>query len=72
MIFNRVIDNRKAIKHFKEKGINGVIDWVGEDQINEIFIADLSDGEQHLRFVKRNGLGVETVVKAKDAFKENL
>lgn len=69
MIFNRVIDNRKAIKHFKDKGI-GVIDWLGEDQINEIFIADIENGEQHLRFVKRNGYGVETVVKSKDAFKE--
>ena len=71
MIFDRVKDTRAFMKHLDKLGLKNTIKILG-NKVNEIHISTTEDGDQHVKFIKRDGIGVQTILPKKDAFKESV
>jgi hypothetical protein len=71
MIFDRVKDTRAFMKHLDKLGLKSTIKILGGN-VNEVHIGITEDGDQHVKFIRRDGIGVQTVLPKRDAFKESV
>ena len=69
MIFDRVKDTRAFLKHLDKIGLKSTLRILG-DNVNEIHISTTEDGDQHVKFIRRDGVLTQTILPKKDAFKE--